>query len=167
MLFRSVEAVLAAVETIPAGRVVSYGDLAELIGRGGPRQVGQVMSFHGAEVTWWRVVRSDGRPARGHEEQGLALLRSENTPIRGDRVIMQQARHHFSHPSQEPHVNVGFSPSTQSGVAEGDADHDHGVLAPDHLETTPSVPEDLTLDFWSAAVPGSDRPPRADPADRV
>lgn len=91
-----VEAVLSAVETIPPGRVASYGDLAELVGRGGPRQVGQVMSLHGGEVTWWRVVRSDGRPARCHEGQALELLRDENTPIRGDRVIMTQARHDFA-----------------------------------------------------------------------
>ena len=37
-----VEAVLSAVEQIPPGRVASYGDLAELVGTGGPRLVGAV-----------------------------------------------------------------------------------------------------------------------------
>jgi alkylated DNA nucleotide flippase Atl1 len=87
-----VEAVLRAVEQIPAGQVASYGDLAEAVGRGGPRQVGHVMALHGAAVPWWRVVRADGSPARGHEQQALDLLRSEGTPLRGPRVVMTEAR---------------------------------------------------------------------------
>ncbi|MBO0812573.1 MAG: MGMT family protein, partial [Microlunatus sp.] len=57
-----VEAVLSAVESIPPGQVASYGDIAEFVGSGGPRQVGSVMSHYGGAVTWWRVVRADGRP---------------------------------------------------------------------------------------------------------
>jgi len=87
-----VELVLRAVEQIPAGQVASYGDIAELVGRGGPRQVGQVMAHHGAAVPWWRVVRADGRPVRGLEARALALLGDDGTPLRGDRVIMERAR---------------------------------------------------------------------------
>jgi alkylated DNA nucleotide flippase Atl1 len=87
-----VEAVLQVVEQIPPGRVASYGDVAEAVGRGGPRQVGQVMALHGGAVPWWRVVRADGSPARGHERQALELLRSEGTPLRGPRVLMDRAR---------------------------------------------------------------------------
>ena len=87
-----VEAVLSAVESIPPGRACAYSDLAELIGRGGPRQVGQVMARHGGAVCWWRVVRADGSPARGHEREALELLRSEGTPVRGPRVVMAEAR---------------------------------------------------------------------------
>jgi methylated-DNA-protein-cysteine methyltransferase related protein len=53
------ERVLRAVELVPTGRVVSYGDLAELVG-GTPRQVGAVMRLRGSEVPWWRVVSSYG-----------------------------------------------------------------------------------------------------------
>lgn len=87
-----VEAVLAAVEQIPPGRVASYGDVAERVGQGGPRQVGRVMSSYGAAVSWWRVVRADGRPVAGHENEALDHLRADNVPIRGDRVDMRQAR---------------------------------------------------------------------------
>ena len=38
-----VEAVLQVVESIPPGRVMSYGAIAECVGQGGPRQVGAVM----------------------------------------------------------------------------------------------------------------------------
>ena len=87
-----VEAVLSAVEQIPPGRVASYGDLAELVGRGGPRLVGRVMSTQGAGVPWWRVVRADGRPAQGLEATALQRLRSEGVVLRGDRVDMTLSR---------------------------------------------------------------------------
>ena len=39
------ELVLSVVEQIPPGRVATYGDIAEMVGRGGPRQVGHVMAL--------------------------------------------------------------------------------------------------------------------------
>jgi alkylated DNA nucleotide flippase Atl1 len=87
-----VEAVLQVVEAIPPGRVASYGDIAEAVGRGGPRQVGHVMALHGAAVPWWRVVRADGSPARGHERRALQLLAAEGAPLRGARVVLAEAR---------------------------------------------------------------------------
>jgi len=54
-----VERVLRAVEQVPRGRVVSYGDVAALVGIG-PRQVGTIMSTFGSNVTWWRVTSSYG-----------------------------------------------------------------------------------------------------------
>lgn len=94
-----VEQVLRAVEAIPPGRACAYADIAELVGRGGPRQVGQVMARHGAGVPWWRVVRADGRPVRGLENEALDRLREEGAPLRGDRVDLVRARHDFAgHP---------------------------------------------------------------------
>jgi alkylated DNA nucleotide flippase Atl1 len=88
------EAVLDAVEHIPPGRVLSYGDVAELVGRGGPRQVGRVMSLYGGAVPWWRVIRADGRPPQCHEGQAHEHYRAEGTPLRPDglRVDMSRAR---------------------------------------------------------------------------
>jgi alkylated DNA nucleotide flippase Atl1 len=95
-----VEQVLRAVEAIPPGQVCAYSDIAELVGWGGPRRVGQVMSGHGAAVPWWRVVRADGRPVRGLEEEALSRLRAEGVPLRGDRVDMARARFDFTgHPA--------------------------------------------------------------------
>ncbi len=87
-----IEEVLRAVEQIPAGQVASYGDVAALVGRGGPRQVGQVMARYGGTVCWWRVVRADGHPVRGLEESALRRLRADGTPLRGDRVDLRRAR---------------------------------------------------------------------------
>ena len=73
---------------------MSYGDIAEYVGAGGPRQVGRVMSEYGGGVPWWRVIRTDGSLPACHEGEGLERLRSEGTPMRpgGVRVDMRQAR---------------------------------------------------------------------------
>lgn len=88
-----VEEVLDVVAAIPVGRVLSYGDIAEIVGRGGPRQVARVMSTAGGPVPWWRVVRADGRPAPCHDGEADRLLLAEGTPLRGPgRVDMRAAR---------------------------------------------------------------------------
>jgi alkylated DNA nucleotide flippase Atl1 len=84
--------VLELVETIPEGWVLSYSDVAELIGSGGPRQVGRVMSLWGDAVPWWRVVRADGSPAAGHEVRALSALRAEGVPLRRGGVAVDMTR---------------------------------------------------------------------------
>lgn len=86
------ERVLDLVERIPAGKVMSYGDVADYLAEGGPRQVGRVMATWGGGVPWWRVVRADGRPVVGHESRCLARWRAEGTPMRGERADMRAAR---------------------------------------------------------------------------
>lgn len=77
------ERVLDVAELIPPGRVMTYGDIAEWLGDGGPRQVGRVMALYGGAVPWWRVVRADGALLPGHELRALDHYREENTPLRG------------------------------------------------------------------------------------
>ncbi|MFF8917507.1 MGMT family protein [Streptomyces sp. NPDC015032] len=76
------ERVLDVAELIPPGRVMTYGDVAEWLGDGGPRQVGRVMALYGAAVPWWRVVRADGALLPGHELRALGHYREESTPLR-------------------------------------------------------------------------------------
>lgn len=95
-----VEAVLDVAELIPAGKVLSYGDIAALLESGGPRQVGSVMSHHGSAIPWWRIIRASGQPPEGHFVAALAQYRLELTPLKGTtsgegaswRVDMNQAR---------------------------------------------------------------------------
>ncbi|MBV2362740.1 MGMT family protein [Streptomonospora nanhaiensis] len=89
-----VERVLEVVERIPPGKVMSYGDIAEYLGEGGPRQVGAVMSAWGGGVPWWRVIRADGTPPPGHETEAAAHYAAEATPMRPGttRVDMRAAR---------------------------------------------------------------------------
>ena len=79
-----VEQVLQLVEAIPPGRVTTYGVIAELVGSGGPRQVGRVLALHGGPVPWWRVVRADGSLPESHQREAVARWREESTPLRGD-----------------------------------------------------------------------------------
>jgi alkylated DNA nucleotide flippase Atl1 len=89
--------VLDVVDSIPPGRVMSYGDIAEYLGDGpGPRQVGRVMARYGGAVAWWRVIHSDGTPAPGHESVAVEHYLAEGTPLRSARppvrVDMRRAR---------------------------------------------------------------------------
>ena len=85
-------AVLDVVDRIPPGRVLTYGDVAELLGRGSPRTVGTVLSNHGREVPWQRVVQASGRPAEPYLQEALALLAAEGCPVSGERVDLARAR---------------------------------------------------------------------------
>jgi alkylated DNA nucleotide flippase Atl1 len=94
------ERVLDLVATIPEGRVLSYGDIAERLGGMGARTVGTVMSRYGSDVPWWRVIRSDGRPPQGLEDEALEHWRAEGTPmvrglVDGGRADMGRARWDF------------------------------------------------------------------------
>ncbi|HEY4701516.1 MAG TPA: MGMT family protein [Streptosporangiaceae bacterium] len=92
--------VLDVVDAIPPGQVMSYGDIAEYLGRGGPRQVGRVMSTSGGGVPWWRVVHANGSLLARHERTALREYRKEGTPLRASadgssfRVDMRRARWH-------------------------------------------------------------------------
>ncbi len=76
------ERVLEVAELIPSGRVMTYGDVAEWLEEGGPRQVGRAMALYGGAVPWWRVVRADGVLLPGHELRALDHYREEGTPLR-------------------------------------------------------------------------------------
>ncbi|PRY22407.1 O(6)-alkylguanine repair protein YbaZ [Pseudosporangium ferrugineum] len=90
-----VEEVLRLVESIPQGRVMSYGAVADALadrsGRNSPRQVGTIMARHGGGVPWHRVVNSSGRTPPGHEQEARQRLLSEGVPLKGDRVDMARA----------------------------------------------------------------------------
>ncbi|MEP6853934.1 MAG: MGMT family protein [Pedococcus sp.] len=89
--------VLEVVDQIPKGKVMTYGDIAEVLGRGGARGVGSVMARYGSDVPWWRVLRSGGYFPQGLEEEALAHYRAEGTPlvrgqVAGRRVDLSVAR---------------------------------------------------------------------------
>ena len=108
--------VLALVATIPEGRVLAYGDIARRLGGMGPRTVGTVMSRYGSDVPWWRVIRSDGRPPQGLEDEALEHWRAEGTPmvrglVDGGRADMHRARWDFAGAAGGP-----GSPGSRGGL---------------------------------------------------
>ena len=80
--------VLEVVATIPRGKVMTYGDVAEYLGSGSARTVGMVLAKHGHEVAWHRVLRASGEP----HGDGLPFLRAEGCPVRGERVVLSACR---------------------------------------------------------------------------
>ena len=88
--------VLGIVESIPPGRVMTYGDIAAVLGSRGARLVGQIMAHHGAGLPWWRVIRAGGHPPIGHEDRALPHYNAEGTPLQaapdGYRIDYAAAR---------------------------------------------------------------------------
>ena len=89
------KAVYAAVARIPEGRVVSYGDIAKMIGYPGrARYVGYAMRACPDDLPWHRVVRADGSIAGGgYAPIRRMLLEREGIPFLEDgRVDMDRCR---------------------------------------------------------------------------
>jgi O-6-methylguanine DNA methyltransferase len=82
--------VLALLRRVPAGRVVTYGDLARLAGKpGAARAVGNIMrEAREPGLAYHRVIAAGGRLGGygGHEGLKQALLRQEGLPVAGGRV---------------------------------------------------------------------------------
>ena len=87
------ERVLDLVAEIPAGRVLTYGDVAGVVG-GSALSVGNVMGKFGSGVPWWRVIRAGGLMPPGHEVEAAERLRAEGCPfaVAGARVALDQCR---------------------------------------------------------------------------
>lgn len=77
-----VSRVLAVVNDIPPGHVMTYGDVAATFGSRAARAVGTVMARYGSEVSWWRVIRSGGHPPACHEGRALEHYGAESTPLK-------------------------------------------------------------------------------------
>jgi methylated-DNA-protein-cysteine methyltransferase-like protein len=84
--------ILVCIECIPAGLVMTYGDVAEFAGTRSARMVGRVLAQDGGTVPWHRVVRADGSLAEHlYGEQRQRLL-AEGVRFRGDRVDLSEFR---------------------------------------------------------------------------
>lgn len=86
-----VSRVLGVVDSIPPGRVMTYGEVAAQLGSRAARAVGQVMARYGSDVAWWRVIRAGGHPPIGHETLALPHYRAEKTPLLLSKTGFQPA----------------------------------------------------------------------------
>jgi methylated-DNA-protein-cysteine methyltransferase-like protein len=83
--------VVAVLEALKPGEVVTYGEVAEEAGfPKAARAVGNVLARIDG-LPWWRVVTSSGRLVPGHERKQSRRLRSEGVHTVGGRVAA--ARH--------------------------------------------------------------------------
>jgi alkylated DNA nucleotide flippase Atl1 len=93
-------AVVESMRSVPAGRVATYGDIAEAVGIG-PRHAGRLVAQESDAGPWWRIVYADGRTAHCHGGTAPELLRAEGVSFLGQRVDMKTFRigaaaHHVS-----------------------------------------------------------------------
>ena len=86
------EQIYTIVERIPYGKVMSYGQIAFMLGKPhGAREVGWAMSHCPDHLPWQRVVMADGTVTGGmYAETRKALLESEGVLFLQDgRVDMK------------------------------------------------------------------------------
>ena len=84
--------ILACVASIPAGRVLPYGDVAEYVGSRAPRMVGRVLALDGGSVPWHRVLRADGTCADHLRDEQRQLLIAEGVRFSNGRVDLRRYR---------------------------------------------------------------------------
>ena len=76
-------AVTAVIVGIPAGEVMTYGEVALEAGfPGAARAVGHLLATSDGALPWWRVVSASGRLVPGHEREHARLLRTEGVALR-------------------------------------------------------------------------------------
>jgi methylated-DNA-protein-cysteine methyltransferase-like protein len=92
--------VYAFVHTVPAGRVVTYGQVAlELGSPAAARAVGYALNYLPADtdVPWWRVINAGGAISyRGRIEAAgrqRTLLEGEGVVFEGDRIDLHRWRY--------------------------------------------------------------------------
>lgn len=83
------ELVYQFVRLIPPGKVVTYGQAADLITRANltARQVGSAMRWAPADVPWHRVVGAGGRLPVGKRDPQIKMLQLELLRAEGVRFI--------------------------------------------------------------------------------
>jgi methylated-DNA-protein-cysteine methyltransferase-like protein len=79
--------VVAAVQRLRPGDLVTYGDIADEIGRPGSGQAVANVLRSAPGLPWWRVVPADGRLYRTHAPTQIPLLKREGHRVDDERRI--------------------------------------------------------------------------------
>ena len=88
------DAVVAVIESIPAGEVMTYGEVAAEAGYpSSARAVGTLLARSDGELPWWRVVNAAGRLVPGHEREHARRLQAEGVAVdRARRRVVMALR---------------------------------------------------------------------------
>jgi methylated-DNA-protein-cysteine methyltransferase-like protein len=82
------QAVVAVIQSLGPGEVVTYGEVAAEAGfPGAARAVGRLLATSGEDLPWWRVVTTSGRLVPGHEAEHAARLRAEGVEVSDGHVV--------------------------------------------------------------------------------
>jgi methylated-DNA-protein-cysteine methyltransferase related protein len=88
MLTALQESILAAVEKLAEGEVVSFGDVAARAGHPtAARAAGSTLAIAGETYPWWRVVYSDGHLPPCNSSLQAERLAGEGVHLHGFRVV--------------------------------------------------------------------------------
>ncbi len=80
-------AVIAVIEGLEPGEVMSYGEVAAEAGfPGAARAVGNLLRITPG-LPWWRIVTATGRLVPSHTQEHAQRLRAEGVRVRDGRVI--------------------------------------------------------------------------------
>ncbi|MCO1578154.1 MULTISPECIES: MGMT family protein [unclassified Crossiella] len=88
----TMERVRSAVQSIPAGQVATYGDVADVSRAPSPRLVGRVLAEDGHDLPWHRVLRANGTCAPHLAREQLELLRAEGVLADDGKVNLRKYR---------------------------------------------------------------------------
>ena len=83
-----------AVLALDTGDLVTYGELAELIGRPGASQAVANVLRSAPGLPWWRVTPSDGRLYCSHAPVQQPLLEAEGHTVDRERRVVAGAAAH-------------------------------------------------------------------------
>lgn len=91
------EKIWRTVLAVPAGKVASYGQIADLAGLPGrARLVGKALGYTPAtlDVPWYRILRSNGQiafpPGSEQAKRQTGLLQEENVVVLNNRVRLKE-----------------------------------------------------------------------------
>lgn len=85
--------VYTIVRLIPAGRVVSYGDIAGMLGMS-PRMVGRYLALSQEDdLPWWRVVNASGDLPAHVREHALVHWQDEGTTLKPNGLGISIRQH--------------------------------------------------------------------------
>ena len=113
------ERVYTIVRRIPPGRVMTYGQIAELLGDGyTPRTVGFCMHSSPDGTPWHRVVNAQGACSTGnivlpHDKQ-QRMLEQEGVVFEGERCDLQTYLHIPKARSRKPEAQTSLYKSRSS-----------------------------------------------------
>ncbi|MCL1924531.1 MAG: MGMT family protein [Defluviitaleaceae bacterium] len=80
------------VQIIPKGKVASYGQIAQILGKPqNSREVGRAMKFCPNDIPWHRVVKSDGSINFGEEQKAKLVLEGVKF-LKNGKINMKECR---------------------------------------------------------------------------
>jgi alkylated DNA nucleotide flippase Atl1 len=103
-----VRRVRAVIARIPAGRVVTYGDVAGLAEAPSAQVIGQVLSLEGADLPWQRVLHANGTCSPHLRNEQLALLQAEGVSSVDGKVDLRGYRWDAAIPAPVDESQLGL-----------------------------------------------------------